>query len=83
MEAGSLLLETTTSVLVPSQLNPVNVFTIYLSFFYLRQSLSMVSQVSQIKPLSFHRCTVHCGFYILFTHQQMNSILNLEKFRFT
>ena len=44
MEAGSLLLDTTTSVLVPSQLNPVNVFTIYLSFFHLRQSLNMVCQ---------------------------------------
>lgn len=52
MEAGSLLLQATTSVLIPSQLNPVNVFTIYLSFFHLRQSLNVVSQVSQIKPLS-------------------------------
>jgi len=52
MEARSLLLETTTSVLVPSQLNPVNVFTIYLSFFHLPQSLNVVTKVSQIKPLS-------------------------------
>jgi len=52
MEARSLLLETTTSVLVPSQLDPVNVFKIYLSFFHLPQSLNVVTQVSQIKPLS-------------------------------
>jgi hypothetical protein len=52
MEDGNLLLQTTTSVLVPSQLNPVNIFTIYLSFFHLLQSLNVVSQVSQIKPLS-------------------------------
>lgn len=50
MKAGILLLETTTSVLVPSQLNPVNVFTIYLSFFHLRQSLNVVSHFSQKKP---------------------------------
>jgi hypothetical protein len=52
MEALNMLLETTTSVLVPSQLNLVNVFTIFLSFFHLRKSLNVVSQVSQKKPLS-------------------------------
>jgi hypothetical protein len=52
MEARNLLLQTTTSVLIPSRLNPVNAFTIYLSFFHISQSLNVVTQVSQIKPLS-------------------------------
>jgi len=28
----------------------------------------------------FNCCTVHYGIYILFTHQQMHFLLNLEKF---
>ena len=31
----------------------------------------------------FYSCTVHYGIYILFTHQQMHFLLNLEKFKFT
>ena len=31
----------------------------------------------------FYCCTVHCGIYILFTHQQIHFLLNLEKFKFT
>ena len=30
----------------------------------------------------FYCCTVHYGIYILFTHQQMRYLLNLEKFKF-
>ena len=32
---------------------------------------------------NFHCCTVHYGIYILFIHQQMHFLLNLEKFKFT
>ena len=31
---------------------------------------------------SFYCCTVHYGIYILFTHQQIHFLLNLEKFKF-
>jgi hypothetical protein len=31
----------------------------------------------------FYLCTVHYGIYILFIHQQMHFLLNLEKFNFT
>jgi len=31
----------------------------------------------------FYCCTVRYGIYILFTHQQMHFLLNLEKFKFT
>ena len=30
---------------------------------------------------SFYRCTVHCGIYVLYTHQYMHYLLNLEKFK--
>jgi len=31
----------------------------------------------------FYRCTMHYGICILFTHQQLHFLLNLEKFKFT
>jgi len=31
---------------------------------------------------NFYRCTVHYEIYILFTHQQMHFLLNLEMFKF-
>ena len=31
----------------------------------------------------FYCCAMHYGIYILFTHQQMHFLLNLEKFKFT
>jgi len=30
---------------------------------------------------NFYRRTVHYGIYVLFTHQQMQFLLNLEKFK--
>jgi len=32
------------------------------------------------RPEPFYLCTVHYWIYILFTRQQMNFLLNLEKF---
>jgi hypothetical protein len=32
---------------------------------------------------NFYCCTVHYGIYILLTHQQMDFLLILEKFKFT
>ena len=31
---------------------------------------------------NFYRCTVHYWIYIVFTHQQIHYLLNLEKFKF-
>jgi len=35
-----------------------------------------------VVPL-FYCCTVHYGIYIVFIHQKMHFLLNLEKFKFT
>jgi len=32
------------------------------------------------KADDFYRCTVHYGVYILFIHQQLHFLLNVEKF---
>ena len=38
---------------------------------------------SKEQSYNFYCCTVQYGIYILFTHQQMHFLLNLEKFKFT
>ena len=35
-----------------------------------------------LRTSSLYRCTVHYGIYILFIHQQMHFLLNLQKFKF-
>ena len=47
-------------------------FNKFLTFFILYYDQKM---------LTFYRCIVNCGVYILFTHQQMHFLLNLEKFK--
>jgi len=34
------------------------------------------------KHFNYYRCTVHYWIYILFTHQKMHFLLNLERFKF-
>ena len=46
-------------------------------------SVHTVSSICKYKAVQFYCCAVHCGIYILFIHQQMHFLLNLEKFKFT
>jgi ribosomal protein S26 len=42
-----------------------------------------IKQKSKKNVQYFYSCAVHYGIYILYTHQQMHFLLNLEKFKFT
>jgi len=55
-----------------------------LLFKYFTPLLTVLGLLKEeCKLVFFYCCTVHYGIYILFTHQQMHFLLNLEKFKFT
>jgi len=41
----------------------------------------MYEHITEIGAKNFYCCTVHYRIYILFTHQQMNFLLDVEKFK--
>ena len=74
-------------------------FALLLQGWKYKRSYAMPSQTTDTAVINFRHveivhtllntdvniycCTVHYGIYILFTHQQMRFLLNLEKFKFT
>jgi hypothetical protein len=49
----------------------------------MNKPITHLERVLKYTLYDFYCCTVHYAIYILFTHQQMHFLLNLEKFKFT